>query len=170
MAYIQRGTPVPDLPTTVEELENLAESGAIALVGAMATEAFQAARSGIGRLFGRRGSGEQDAAQTRLDEDADLVGHTEASEQDEVRGDLARVWRRRLRLLLNEDPESGRELSELVARIQAALPQTQQQWVQTNIARSHGTVYSAQGGNVIHYQTPDRRVPPAPGEAGDPDE
>lgn len=163
-------TAVTDLPTTVEGLENLAESGAIALVGAIATEAFQAARSGIGRLFGRRGSKERDAAQARLDEDADLVRRTEAAERDELRDDLARLWRRRLRLLLAEDPESGRELSELVAQIQAVLPKQQQQWTQTNIAHSQGTVYASLGGDVIHYQTPDRRVPPAPGELDDPAE
>lgn len=156
-----------DLPTTVEELEQLAKAGSIVLVGAMATEAFDVARSGIARLFRRFRPDKHDAVAERLGEDGELVDETVDDERAGVRAQLAPSWELRLRRLLEEHADAGPDLRELVARIASATPEPQQHWVQTNIARDHAAVYAAQGGNVIHHEI-HREVqgtPPAPGDA-----
>lgn len=150
-----------DLPTTAEEMGNLAQQGAIALVGAMATGVFQAARAGIGRLFGRIGPNQQARIEDQLDEEERLVIAAD-SESDQAREALASGWELRLKQLLKDLPEVEPELRDLISQLQAALPKAQQQWVQSNIATGHGTVLAAQGGDVIYYQTPGKQAPPAP--------
>jgi hypothetical protein len=142
---------VANLPTTADELGDLAQKGAIALVGAMATGAFGAARAGIARLFRRMGPDRERATQTQLNEHEVLVNDAEDGERDGVRDDLARVWRRTLKHLLEHDPAAARELRDLVAELRSALPEERQQWIQTVIASGDGTVCVAQGGNVYQY-------------------
>src|SRR5581483_9272505 len=64
----------------------LAEAGGSALVGAMATDAWQATRSGVARLFGRDGSARRAAIEAQLDGNAALVA--QAEDPDEVRASL----------------------------------------------------------------------------------
>lgn len=141
------------LPVTPAELGDLVQRGAIAVVGAMATDAFRATRARIARLFGRLGPGQDEKIGTQLDADEELVAGVDGAERDEVREELAPGWRRRLTQLVRNSPGADRELLELVEELQTMLPQQQQQWVQTITARGHGTAaYGAQGGNVYHYQ------------------
>lgn len=149
-----------DLPTTAEELGNLAQQGAIALVGAMATGVFQAARTGIGRVFGRLEPNRQARIEEQLDEEERLVIAAEGG-RDQAREALASGWELRLKQLLKDLPEVEPELRDLISRLQAALPKAQQQWVQTNVASGHGTVLAAQGGDVIYHQTTGKQAPPA---------
>lgn len=148
-------------------LGELAHQGAVALVGAMATSTFPAAREGIARLFGRLGPDQERTAQTQLDADGDLVTGAEDAERDDVREELAMGWRRRLARLLRDDPDGAQELRALLVRLRAALPEDRQRWVQTAIARDHGTVYAAMGGNVIHYDLAGRPPQAPPDGAGD---
>jgi hypothetical protein len=143
---------VADLPTTAEELDQLAKAGSMMLVGAMATEAFDVARAGIARLFRRFKPGKEDALAEQLGEDGELVDEAADAERPEVRAKLAPSWELRLRRLLEEHVDAEPDLRELVARLESAMPGPQQNWVQTNIARDHATVYAAQGGNVIHHE------------------
>jgi hypothetical protein len=164
---------VADLPTTVEELDQLAKAGSMMLVGAMATEAFDVARAGIARLFRRFKSGKQRAVAERLGEDGELVDETADAERPGVRAQLAPSWELRLRRLLEEHADAEADLRELVAQIESAIPEPQQRWVQTNIARDHAAVYAAQGGNVIHHEVHggNREItgtPPAPDDADAP--
>jgi hypothetical protein len=159
---------VTDIPTTVEELEILAQKGAIALVGAMATGAFQAARAGVARLFGRLGPDRQTATQTQLDEEDDLITGTDEAGRDEVRKALAPVWGIKLARLLKDQPGAESELRDLIARVRAALPEAQQQWVQHITASGQAaTASGAMFGNVTHYHLADRQAPPVPGDAGE---
>ena len=153
-----------NLPTTTEELGDLAQQGAIALVAAMATAAFGAARAGIARLFARRGPDQDRRIQTQLDGDDDLVAEADDAERDTVRKELAPAWRRRLAGLLSEHPEVEQQLRELLTDLEAALPGERQYWVQNVVARDHGNVYAAQGGNVIHHDLADEQLPPTPDE------
>jgi hypothetical protein len=135
-----------------ELVVELAGAGGSALVGAMATDAWQTTRSGIARLFGRGGSARQSAIEAQLDENAALVAR--AREPDEVRARLVPGWRVQLEVLLREYPEVVEELRVLVAQVREALPAPQQSWVQTNIAREqarqnivqHGTLHVHLGG------------------------
>jgi hypothetical protein len=133
----------------LEELAALAAAGGSALVGAMATDAWQATRSRVARLFGRGGPHRQVSIAAQLDDNAALVA--QAEDPDEVRQRLAPVWRLQLEALLRQHPNAEDELRALVAQIQEALPAPQQTWVQTNIARDHATQYNVQHGSLhIH--------------------
>ncbi|GAA3569142.1 hypothetical protein GCM10022222_61650 [Amycolatopsis ultiminotia] len=157
-----------DLPTTAEGLGELAQEGAIALVGAMATGAFRAARDGIGRLFGRLGPARRARAEEQLDEEEGLVVAAGEDERDQARKALAPGWQLRLGRLLEDQPDIEAELRDLIARVQDELPEAQQHWLQTNVARDHGTVLAAQGGNVIQYHAAGKPAPPAPEDGADP--
>jgi hypothetical protein len=156
---------VTNLPTTAEELGDLAQKGAIALVGAMATGAFGAARAGIARLFARRGPDHDRSIRTQLDGDDDLVADADAAERDTVREELAPAWRRRLVRLLTEHPDAEQQLRALLTELEGALPEERQHWVLNVVARDHGRVYAAQGGNVVHHDLADKRMPLPPGES-----
>jgi hypothetical protein len=112
----------------------------------MATDAWQATRSGVARLFGRGGSDQQTAIEAQLDGNAALVAR--ARDPDEVRQSLVPVWRLQLEALLSEHPEVLEELRSLVAQVREALPAPQQTWVQTNIARDQATQNIVQHGTL----------------------
>jgi len=54
----------------VEALAALAGAGGTALVGAMATDAWNSTRSGVARLFGRGGTAQQTAIEAQFDVNA----------------------------------------------------------------------------------------------------
>ncbi len=119
----------------------VAEASSTALVGAMATDVWQATRSGAARLFGPRGPAGQAAIEAQLDADAALV--PQAEDADEVRQGLTAMWRLELGALLGQHPQAEDELRALVVRVWEALPTPQQTWVQSNIARNQATQYTA---------------------------
>lgn len=127
-------------------LGELAAAGGSALVGAMATDAWQATRSKVAGLFGRGGSARRSAVEAQLDGNAALVA--QAEDPDEVRRSLVPVWRLQLEALLREYPGVEEELRALVAQVRQVLPAPQQSWVQTNIARERATQNIVQHGTV----------------------
>jgi hypothetical protein len=135
-----------------DELTVLAMTGATTIVAAMATSAWQSARSGVQRLFRHGGKQVQAAVSSELDGHAALVARAEDSEL--ARRGLAAAWQVRLADLLRQHPETTQELRLLVDRIGAELPRAEQAWVQTNIARDGGRIFAAQGGDVIVHQAP----------------
>ncbi|MFI7519852.1 hypothetical protein [Micromonospora globbae] len=154
-----------------EALAALAANGGAALVAAMATDAWQAARDGMARLFGRQGSQRQAAIETQLDSNVVLVER--AGDPAQARQGLVPLWQMELMQLLAEHPEAEAELRELVADLRDALPTTQQQWVQvvlTTIARDNSRQFTAVWGNVIYHESPSSaagRQRPSPAEAED---
>lgn len=132
-------------------LEALAAAGATALVGAMATDVWQAARSGFARLFGRGDRRREQLVDTRLSQAATQIAQVDPSDQERVRQEVLAAWRVRLRDLLEEHPEAQEELRRLTEQVQARLPAAQQAWVQHNLAHDHGTVYGVQTGNQYIY-------------------
>lgn len=133
----------------VEGLAALAAAGGTGLVGAMATDAWQTARSGVARLFGRAGPQRQAEIETQLDSNAALVaGAEDPGEAEQIRQSLAGMWRLELAALLRRDPGAEDDLRALVAQIHDALPAPQQTWVQTNIARDHATQNIVQHGTM----------------------
>ncbi|WP_185923734.1 hypothetical protein [Streptomyces sp. WAC05374] len=154
-----------------EALMALAGAGATALIGAMATDAWQGARGGIVRLFGRDNQGRGAVVAAQLDEDAALVGRADPAEEDHVREDLVPVWRRRLVVLLEEQPEAEEDLRGLVERVRGGLPDERRTWVQHNTARDNGTLFAVQGGSLHYHRAPGDgpSAPPRP-ERGEPEE
>ncbi|WP_345144227.1 hypothetical protein [Dactylosporangium darangshiense] len=133
-----------------ETLAALATAGATTVVGAMATDAWNAAKNGIVGLFGRAGLREQQVVETQLERHARQVAS--AVDMDATRRRLAAAWEVELESLLASDPDIVEELRTLITSIQDQLPQGQRTWVQTNIARDHGHVFAVQGGNLVVHQ------------------
>jgi hypothetical protein len=150
--------------TKCDLTEAVAEAAAAALVGAMATDAWQTARAGFAQLLGRGDRGRQDLADRRLEQAAVQVAQADHDNQDRIRGELLSAWQVRLRDLLEEHPEIVEELRTLTAQVQSRLPAAQQAWAQQNLARNHGTVYGVQAGDQhIHYDATLNPPPSRPG-------
>jgi hypothetical protein len=150
---------VPDPQDTQQILEALALTGATTVVAAMATNAWQAARAGTARLFRHDGPARQEAAAAQLEADAALVAR--AGNAERARRGLIPRWQLELEELLRDHGDAAGEVQALVREVRSLLPRAQQSWVQNNIARDHGQVFAAMGGNVIVHQGP-----PEPTEAG----
>ena len=120
----------------------VAGAGGTVLVAAMDTGPWQATRSGVVGLFGRRGLARQAAIGVELDAHAALV--SQADNPDEVRQGLVTVWRLELAALLRQHPAAKDPLRTLVVRVWEALPTAQQTWVRTTIAHHQATQYTAQ--------------------------
>lgn len=99
----------------------------------MGTGAWQPARTGVGRLFGRGRPIRQARYEARLDDNAAQLAA--ADEPDQVRESLVPVWRREFQRLLRRHPDAEGELRALVTRVSAALPPAQQDWVHTYVTR-----------------------------------
>lgn len=128
-------------------------------MAAMASDAWQAGRDGVVRLFRRRGENKQAVLEGQLDHHATLVER--ADDPDHARQMLAGQWQLEFAQLLADHPDAETELRRLVEQIQSELPASQQEWVQTNIGRDQSTVYGVMGGNVIHYHQGMPADPPA---------
>lgn len=145
-----------------QALASLALSGATAVVAAMATDAWQTARTGAVRLLGRGEPPRQTVVETQLDADAALV--VTGPDSDSARQELIPVWTRRLSAFLRENPTAAGELQALLDEIRPTLPPTGQHWVQNVTAHGHGTALGTMGGD-IHYHP----GPAGPVEAGQAD-
>jgi hypothetical protein len=90
------------------------------LVAAAVTDAWDTARHGFGRLFGR---GKPDpATERRLEATRGQLVAAAPADLEQVQADLASQWALRLSDLLEEDPNVEAELRALVEEIGAMLP------------------------------------------------
>ncbi|GKQ37866.1 hypothetical protein [Streptomyces sp. A012304] len=145
----------------IDSMAALAAAASTALVAAMATDTWQAARDGMLRVMGRGREDEPAQLAARLDEEAALV--RAADDSDAARRSLLPAWRLRLEQFLLAHPEAVDEMDELTRRLTTALPRAQQNWVQHVDARDHGQAFGVQGGNVIiHQEPPADRPDPRP--------
>lgn len=135
------------------------------MVAAMATDAWQTARSGVSRLFRRGDQAQQAAIEAQLESNAALVSQTESPER--ARRMLISVWQLQLEDLLRQFPDAGDELQSLVSQIKGELPESTQNWVQTLIAKDNATIFAAQGGNVNVNQWPEEPPQPVVDPPGD---
>jgi hypothetical protein len=133
----------------------LAASGAGALVGAAATDAWQTARAGVLTLFGRTGERRRELAAGWLDEDAAALFRADGAEREVLRQRLLASWQTRLADLLDEHPEAADELRAWAALVREQLPNQQQTWVQQVTAHTGGAAYGVMGGNQYIHPTPD---------------
>ncbi|MFC9269130.1 hypothetical protein ACFTXJ_15340 [Streptomyces zhihengii] len=131
-------------------MELLALTGGSTVVAAMATDAWPVAREGTVRLFARRSEEQSAIVEVQLDSNAALVARSADAER--VRAVLVPVWQLELESLLTDHPGLVDELGVLIARLESALPQAQQTWVQTGIAKDNAQLFQAMRGNVIVHQ------------------
>jgi hypothetical protein len=143
---------VPDPQDAQQILEALALTGATTVVAAMATDAWQATRTGTARLFRHGGPARQEAAAARLEADAALVAR--AANAQRARLGLIPRWQLELEELLRDHGDAASEVQALVAEVRSLLTGTQETWVQNNVARDRGQVFASLGGNVIVHQGP----------------
>ncbi|WP_103504399.1 hypothetical protein [Streptomyces sp. SM12] len=93
-------------------MEELAVAAGTALVGAMATEGWNAVRSGAVALWRKVHPERVATVEAELEEArAELVA---TDDPDEIEAEMAREWRRRFRRLLAEQPELADELRRMV--------------------------------------------------------
>lgn len=158
------------------ELAALASSGATALVGAMATDGWEQARSGMGRLLGRGRARRQAAVEDLLDDDAELLAAAPLSERARTRDALTMRWQQQVESLLIELPQVAEELRALAARLaerSAGEEQQQRSVRQDNHAHHGGTVFAVLDGTMNVSQGaapgPGPLEEPDPGPAGETD-
>lgn len=146
----------------IESLAALAATASTTLVGAMATDAWQAARTGILRVLHRESDGEPAVLAAQLESEAALV--LASDDADAARQSLLPGWRLRLEQFLRDNPDAAEAMREWTERLAAELPRPQQQWVQHNEAHDNAQVFGVQNGNMIIHQAPGAGSPqPASG-------
>ncbi|CAL9571502.1 hypothetical protein SUDANB145_04834 [Streptomyces sp. enrichment culture] len=131
-----------------DELTLLAQSGAAALVAAMATDVWQETRNTVVGLFRRSGDGRGAAVEHRLDDDAALL--RDAGAPDDVRRILSGYWSLELAALLRRDPSCG----PLLAPLAAAAGPGASVLRQTNTARDGAAVFAVQQGTQHAHWAP----------------
>ncbi|MFG1608455.1 hypothetical protein [Actinoplanes sp. NPDC049265] len=124
-----------------EALIALAAAGGTALMEAAATDAWNTAKTGIARLFGRDQQ-QVTILETRLEDSrAQVTAAVPADELDQVRLRQAQAWATRLEDLLSEQPQAADRLRGLIDEL-ARHP------AMTGTATAIGTRSVAVGGNV----------------------
>ncbi|MFF6955534.1 hypothetical protein [Streptomyces sp. NPDC008317] len=139
----------------IESLATLAAAASTTLVAAMATDAWQTARTGILRVLRRGGEHEPAALAAQLDSEAALV--VAADDAGAARESLQPGWRLRLEQFLRDNPEAAEAIRELTVRLEAELPGSEQQWVryhQNVEAHDNARAFGVQNGNVIIHEAP----------------
>ncbi|MEV4830584.1 hypothetical protein AB0K25_19965 [Micromonospora sp. NPDC049257] len=146
-------------------LTQLAATGGAALVQSAATDAWHSARLGFTRLLGRGDLKRETVARRRLDALAAEVERALPAHRDEVRCRLLPVWQTRLADLIEEDPAAGAAVRTLRDELLAALPTSQQQWVQqyVNATAAGATAQGVMFGNIINYSASSPAEPSGPG-------
>ncbi|WP_422733148.1 hypothetical protein ACN26Y_18770 [Micromonospora sp. WMMD558] len=139
---------------------SLAATGAGALVGAAASDAWQTARDGVVALFRRSGPRRAALVAAQLDTDAAMLEQTDPADRDQLRRQLLPAWRTRLADLLAEhadevgaDSAVAAELRTVTAAVLAELSAPQQTWVQRVHASAPGAIAQGVqgGGNIVNH-------------------
>jgi GrpB-like predicted nucleotidyltransferase (UPF0157 family) len=102
------------------DINSLAALAGNTLVAAVITDAWETARHGFARLFGR---GKPDpATERRLEATRSQLAAAPPADLEQVQADLAGQWALRLADLLEENPDAEADLRALVQEIQEARP------------------------------------------------
>jgi len=136
----------------------LATAGAGALLSAAGTDAWNTARSGIAKLFSRRGARASEIIDRRLDELADLAA-LDGHGVEQARSNQLSRWADRLEDLLEEHPDVAAELEDVISETESRLlqisPTRNEQRVEAGGHSSVWAVNQNQGNiNVYHPQAP----------------
>ncbi|MBF9132760.1 hypothetical protein I0C86_27950 [Plantactinospora sp. S1510] len=132
----------------------VAAAGGSALVGAVATDAWQSTRSGVMRLFGRAGERRAELAGDWADQTATAITAAPVEELAAVRLRSAEAWQRRLADLVDEYPELNEALRAWAEETQRELSVAGRTWVNTFVARDQATMYNAPGGSITVTHAP----------------
>jgi hypothetical protein len=137
------------------------------VAAAAVTDAWETARHGIVRLFGRGDPKQTELAERRLEDTHAELTALSGAELEQARTVLAGRWTTRLADLLEENPDAEHELRVLVEQIQAHLPPRLASAQDHSTAAGRDMNIGASGGGVaagvIHGD-----VTPGPTEPGRP--
>lgn len=101
---------------TTGEIVQLAQAGGAAIVGAMATTAWQSTYTAVVDFFRRRrGDEEARAVEVQLGRAAEEVER--AADREEARGMLAGAWTLQLQGVLRDSPQAQGELRGLLEQL-----------------------------------------------------
>ncbi len=145
--------PISKEQPLIEAVAELAMTGAATVVGAMATDAWQSAKTRAAALLGRGDEERRDLAEARLERAAAEVEAADPAHRDEARQRVTAAWQVRLVDLLEDHPEAEAELRRMIEELSGRLPAAQQSWVQHISAKGQGSV--AQGvmfGDIINHR------------------
>lgn len=102
----------------------LLAAAASALVGAMATDAWEWAKTSFARLFGGDDPARAEAVERRLEESRVELEGLSGQELVQARSRLEAAWQARLSDLVEEVPDVGTRIETLVKEVAARVPQT----------------------------------------------
>lgn len=141
------------------DLAGLAQLGATAIVGAMATDAWVEARTGLARFLAGHNVDREAEEADRLDEASRVLLIAPDSERREVMRNLRSELQEALHLRLRDAPDTAADLATLIDQISARLPATSPEHIvsQQVTAGARSTIYQA-GRDIVHSgEHPDRR-------------
>jgi hypothetical protein len=102
-----------------EALTALASTGGTALVTAMVTDGWEGVRTRFVQLFGHGDAKQTEAAAGRLEHSRAALAELSGADLEQARAEQQIIWRTRLGDLLEQDPDTERELRALIAEVQA---------------------------------------------------
>ncbi|MGW2284173.1 hypothetical protein [Streptomyces phaeochromogenes] len=143
---------------TTEALAGLAAAGGAALVGAMATDAWQTARTRFLQLLGR--DGRRNSVEGQLEAQANVVERTAEDHREEARAALLPGWQLQLGDFLQEHPEAERELRQAIEQVRSELPETYQRQVEAHFeVRAGRDAYTSAHDMTVTHHHGDRSSP-----------
>jgi hypothetical protein len=89
------------------ELGVLAGAAATALVGVLATDGWEAAKTGFARLLGCNDEKRRALAESRLNDSAEEIAGAEEEMRDDVRARVLSTWQTRFSDFLQEEPQAA---------------------------------------------------------------
>ncbi|MGH9211863.1 MAG: hypothetical protein ACRD2C_14440 [Acidimicrobiales bacterium] len=141
------------------DLAGLAQVGAAAIIGAMATDTWAEVRSRLARFFAGDDADREGEEADRLEDASRALILAPDTERGEVIRNLRSELQGALHLRLRDAPDAAADLATLIDEIGARLPGTSSDYIvsQQATAGSRGIIYQA--GRDIHRsgEHPDRR-------------
>ncbi|MEU0389818.1 hypothetical protein [Streptomyces chartreusis] len=148
---------------TTEALAGLAAAGGAALVGAMATDAWQTARTRFLQLLGRDGRGdavEHQVMEHQLETQADVVERTPEGSRERVRAAFLPGWQLQLADFLQQHPEAEQEFRQVIEQVRSELPETYQRQLGTHFeVRAGRDAYTSAHDMTVTHHHGDRSSP-----------
>jgi hypothetical protein len=137
-----------------EWIAPLANAAGLAFASAAGTAAWDSARAGLARLFGRGGQARQDLALRWADDAANDIAQAPSGSAEQVRARYAATWQQRLADLIEEFPDLREQVGDWSERTRGQLPASAQQWATNVIANDYSHVYIGRDMTVYNYRDP----------------
>ncbi|MFE1734567.1 hypothetical protein ACFW6X_31225 [Streptomyces bacillaris] len=131
----------------------LATASANSLINLLTSDAWEKAKLGISRLFGRSDQGTAEEAGRELELNRQELLSSISRDDVETVDELRAAWRGKFRRLLSADPEAEEILREILTEWnpEEAQKLTTNVITQSASASDHGRVYQQGSGTQINY-------------------